>query len=159
MLLNNQFIQSLSNSFVQNLQATVYPKLEDLGTWSFERLFTPYNVSHVTCHMSGVMCQVSGVKCQGSCVLCQIKFCWFDKFVELVGWGSVINEAYPVLFHYLPDQKKDSRCVMSLYIPGSLQQHVEMLLLKKKRNKTISNIFTTKSHVFVIHDYKCCNKF
>ena len=37
-------------------------------------------MSHVTCHMSGVRCQVS-------------HFFW-DKPVELVGGGSVINGAY-----------------------------------------------------------------
>ena len=40
--------------------------------------------------MSGVTCEVSGVTF--------FIFIFFDKVVELVGGGSVINEAYPVQF-------------------------------------------------------------
>ena len=47
----------------------------------------PHHVSHVMCHVSGVRCQVSCVNCP-----------FFDKDVELVGGGSVINRAYPVKF-------------------------------------------------------------
>ena len=42
------------------------------------------HVSHVTCHVSHVTCHMSHVKKK------------FDKVVELVGGGSVINGAYPV---------------------------------------------------------------
>ena len=60
-------------------------------------------VSRVRYHMSGVTCQMSHVRCQVSGVTCQINiymyicfvFFW-DKVVELVGGGSVINRAYPV---------------------------------------------------------------
>ena len=42
------------------------------------------HVSHVTCHVSPVICHV---------------FCgFFNKLVELVDEGYVINEAYPVWF-------------------------------------------------------------
>ena len=66
-------------------------------------------MSHVTCHMSGVTCQVSGVRCQVSGVRCPVsdvrckfflvkkredkKKFKFDKVVELVNGGSVINRA------------------------------------------------------------------
>ena len=46
------------------------------------------------CHMSCVMCQVSGFK------WCMF-FLFFDKVVELVDGGSVINEAYPVKFLFI----------------------------------------------------------
>ena len=48
-------------------------------------------MSCVTCHMSGVRCQVSGVRCQVSQHM-YIYF-FFDKVVELIGFGSVINGA------------------------------------------------------------------
>ena len=51
--------------------------------------------------MSDVMCQVSGFRCQMSGVRCLVSgvrshFFVVDNVVELVGEGSVINEAYPV---------------------------------------------------------------
>ena len=46
------------------------------------------------CHMSSVMCHVSGVMCQVSGVV--LFFSFLDKVVELVGEGSIINEAYSV---------------------------------------------------------------
>ena len=53
--------------------------------------------------MSGVTCQVSRVRCQMSGVMYHVFVLFFlllclDKFVELVGGGSVINEAYPFYF-------------------------------------------------------------
>ena len=47
------------------------------------------------CHMSGVTCQVSDVRCQVSHAI------FFDKVAELVGGGSVINEAYPVYLFFI----------------------------------------------------------
>ena len=35
-------------------------------------MFTPHQVSHVRCHVSGVISQVSGVRCQLSCVRCHV---------------------------------------------------------------------------------------
>ena len=71
---------SLSDPIVQNLQDTVYPKPEELESWTFERMFTP-NMCHM--HMSHVMRHVS-----------LFFFSCFYKAVELVGGGSVINGAY-----------------------------------------------------------------
>ena len=45
-------IQSLSHPFVQNLQDTVFPKPQELGSRHFERMFTPLHVSHVMCHLN-----------------------------------------------------------------------------------------------------------
>ena len=79
------------------------------------------NMSRFMCHVSCVMCHVSHVTCHMSHVTCHLSrltfhmiffilFCSekkiekkshlniFDKMVELVGGGSVINGAYPVLF-------------------------------------------------------------
>ena len=59
-------------------------------------------VSGVRCQVSGVRFQFSGVRCQVSGVRCQVsgvKFfflLFFDKVVELVGVGPVINGTYPV---------------------------------------------------------------
>ena len=83
---------------------------EELGSWNFERIFTPPLC--VTCHISCVMCHVLGVRCQVSRVRCHVSgvtyytkkniifyflfLFFFVKVVELVGWRSVINGAYPV---------------------------------------------------------------
>ena len=62
-------------------------------------MFTPPNVSHVTCHMSRVTCHVSRVTCH----LSHYNFFFFlDKVVKLIGGGCVINGAYPVQFVFLP---------------------------------------------------------
>ena len=68
----------------------------------------------VKCHMSCVMCHVSRFTCHVSCVtrhIPPVKIIFFhnnlffsilkqkfDKVVELVGGGSVINRVYPVYF-------------------------------------------------------------
>ena len=54
-------------------------------------------MSYVTCHGSHVTCHVSHVMCNVSCVIIYIFF--LHKVLELVGGGSVINGAYPVLFN------------------------------------------------------------
>ena len=41
--------------------------VEDLGRVTVERIFTPSEVSCVTCHMSHAMCSVSVVMCNGFC--------------------------------------------------------------------------------------------
>ena len=87
-------------------------------------MFTPHQVSCVTCHVSCVMCHMSCVTCHVSCVTfhlspvtCHLShiilfsFIFLlkkkiykypleemDKVVDLVGEGSVINGAYPVQF-------------------------------------------------------------
>ena len=53
-------------------------------------------VSPVTCHMLPVTCHLSCVTCHLSNVKIYIHFLYlFNKVVELVGGGSVINGAYP----------------------------------------------------------------
>ena len=73
------------------------------------------HVSHVmchmscgTCHVSHVMCHMSRITCLMSHVMCPCNFFYFtyifdslvifDTVGDLVGGGSVINEAYPVYF-------------------------------------------------------------
>ena len=51
---------------------------------------TPNYLSHVLCQVSGVLCQMSCVRCHVSGVKLVSVF-FFDKGVELVGGGSVIN--------------------------------------------------------------------
>ena len=50
------------------------------------------------CHMSGVTRHMSGVMCQVFRVIFLILIFFFDKVLELVGGGSVINGAYPDYF-------------------------------------------------------------
>ena len=67
-------------------------------SWTFERMFTPHNKSHVTCDVSHVTCHMSRVTCHVS----RVTFFYFfifgggDKVLKLIGGGSVINAAYPV---------------------------------------------------------------
>ena len=83
----------MTDPFVQNLQETVFSKPSELGSWNFERMFTP-----TICHMSCTRCDLS-------CFL--LLLCFFDKVVELVGGGSVIKEAYlPCLVSMSPDLYK-----------------------------------------------------
>ena len=61
----SSFIDSidwLSYPYPPNLQHIINPKLLELWSWNFERMFTP-----TMCHMSHVRCHVSGGK---SCFLC-----------------------------------------------------------------------------------------
>ena len=46
--------------------ARAVPKPYELGTCSFERIFTSLNVSHVTCHVSHIMCHMSHIACHMS---------------------------------------------------------------------------------------------
>ena len=41
-------------------------------SWNCGRMFTPNNMSHVTCHMSHVMCHMSRVTCHMSRVICHV---------------------------------------------------------------------------------------
>ena len=50
----------IESSFPPNLQNTINSKPKRLGSWNFERMIIPHQVS-------GVRCQVSGVRCQGWC--------------------------------------------------------------------------------------------
>ena len=67
-----------------------YHKQEELGRWTFEWMFTPQNMSHVTCHVSHVTCHMSHVMCQMSHKK------KLDNVVKLIGRGSVVNGAYPI---------------------------------------------------------------
>ena len=58
--------------FHLNLHKIITPKLKKLGNWKFERMFVPYNMSHVMCHMSHVTYHVSHVKCHVSHVTCHV---------------------------------------------------------------------------------------
>ena len=75
----NSFIHWFSDPFPPNLQNIINHKPEELGSWNFERMFTPHNMSQVTCCMSRVMCHVSHVTCCMSCVTCHVLCvtkCW-----------------------------------------------------------------------------------
>ena len=94
--LRHWFFNWLSDHFPSNLENIINHKS------NFERMFTPHNMSHVTCHMSYVICHMSTVMCHMSCVTCPIYFVIFiyffylDKVVKLIRGVSVINGAYPV---------------------------------------------------------------
>ena len=102
----HSLIQSLSQPFPPNLQNIINHKPEELGSWNSERMLTPYNMSHVKCHMSNVTCQMSHVACHVSHVTCDMwhvkchmshvtchmshvtcHFFFFDKVVKHIGGG------------------------------------------------------------------------
>ena len=95
----DSFIHWLSHPFFQNLPDTVSPKLKKLGSWHFERMFTPsmWYMSCAKCYMSHVMCHKSYVKCQVS------QFFFFYKVLELLGEESVDNVGvpHPVFHHFV----------------------------------------------------------
>ena len=90
-LVINWLSKWVSEPIPPNLPDIINPKPLELGSWNFERMFTPPPC--VTCHMSGVTRHMSGVRCHVSSVTCH--FLW-KKVVKLAGGGSVINGAYPV---------------------------------------------------------------
>ena len=59
----SSLIYYFSEPFPPNLQNIINHKPEELGSWNFERMFTPHNMSYVTCCMSCVTCHVSYVTC------------------------------------------------------------------------------------------------
>ena len=61
-VVTHSFNDSVTDPLWKYLHSTVYPKPKELGSWNFERMFTPKTC--VTCHVSHVRCQVSGVRCQ-----------------------------------------------------------------------------------------------
>ena len=68
------FINSFINSFILFLQIFKIPskpsKPYELGTWSFEGMFTSLHMPHNMCHMSHVTCRMSHVTCHVSFVTC-----------------------------------------------------------------------------------------
>ena len=91
-------IMGVSHPFPPDLQNIIHPKQLELGSWNFEKMFNPHQVSHIRCQVSGVRCQVTGVTCHVSNVTCHVsQFFWGgDKVFGLMGVGSIINEAYSV---------------------------------------------------------------
>ena len=67
----HRFIQSVILSS-HTFRHYINPKLLELGSWYFERMFTPQHVSHVKCHVSHVMYQVWFVRCHVSGVRCHV---------------------------------------------------------------------------------------
>ena len=45
--------------FSSNIQNSFKPKPQELGSWYFDRMFTPHCVSHVMYHVSHVTCHIS----------------------------------------------------------------------------------------------------
>ena len=55
-----------------HLQDNFYPKLYELWTRNFERIFTSFHVSHVTCQMLCITCHESHVTYHVSHVTCHV---------------------------------------------------------------------------------------
>ena len=79
----HSFTEWVSDPFPPNLQNIINHKPEELGSWNFERMFTPTtcHMSHVTCHVSHITCHTSRVRCHMShFLLLLIK--WWSLSVE-----------------------------------------------------------------------------
>ena len=88
-LVINYLIKWLGHPFPPDFQITFLPKPKELGSWRFDRMFTPHQLSHVMCHMSRARCHVSGVRCpvshvtcQVSCVTCHIFYSFLDPSLD-----------------------------------------------------------------------------
>ena len=99
-------------------------------------MFTPPNMSRVTCHLSRVKCHVSHVTCHMLHVTCHIFF-FFYKVVKLIGGGSVINGAYPVQFSFL---------VIYHQSPQSVR-HFEILFTTPCEQQVICHVSHVTCHV------------
>ena len=84
------FIHSLSQPFPPNLQNIINNKPEELGSWNFERMFTPQNLSHVTCRKSGVTCHVTCVTGHMS----HVTFFFFWQSGEAFRWRGPIPSSF-----------------------------------------------------------------
>ena len=87
-------IKSLRKPFPPNLQNIINYKPEELGSRNFERMFTPHNLSHVTCCMSRVTCHMSRVMCHMSHVTC----IFFFTACEAYCWRVCYQRGLPHLF-------------------------------------------------------------
>ena len=90
------FIHWLCQSVIlwfKYLENTFTPKPYKLQTWSFEIIITSLRLSHFMCYLSHIKCHMSHVTRPISTFFF---FSFFYKVVKIVGWGSVINWAYPV---------------------------------------------------------------
>ena len=91
------FINSATHPFPPDLHNIINHKRLELGSWNFERMFTPPNVSCVTCHVSRVTYHVSRVTCPVSHVTCHVFFWtkWWSLSVE----GLLSTGPTPSTFH------------------------------------------------------------
>ena len=76
---NTLVSNSFGHIFPPNLQDIIIPRLLELESLNFERIFIPYYVSHVTSHVAHVMrqmshgtCHVAHVMCHMSGIICQV---------------------------------------------------------------------------------------
>ena len=84
------------------------------------------------------MCHVSHVTCQLSHVIFFLFIKKFDKVVELVGGGSVINGAYPVYLYYdkisyMCDCFYRAMCVVKVLLGPA-----NYILVKKSQHWTVT---------------------
>ena len=80
LIIKNLFLIKLCGTFLRNPQNTFTPKLYELRTWNFERMFTFLHVSHVICHMLDVPCHISHFISQVTHVTCI--FCLFVFWIK-----------------------------------------------------------------------------
>ena len=86
-------INWLTHPFPPNLSDIIDPKVLELGSWNYERMFTPHHVSHVTGHGTGVTCQVSRV------IICILSF--FRQSGGASRWRVCYQRGLPRLVYIL----------------------------------------------------------
>ena len=104
-------------------------------------MFTPPNVSRVTCHVSRVTCHMSRVTCH-----------MLNKLVKLIGGGSVINGAYPVQFlNKQKNKQKTNLRFFSIFYNNFFSRFSRPIFVRKIRLKSLNPTYrylrTANSHV------------
>ena len=94
----NQIVLYLLGGYIMHLETTCHVSHVTCHFLTIPKPYhhvscVPYHMSDVTFHLSLVMYHISGVTYHTFFLLF-----FFQKVVELVGGGSVINGAYPVQF-------------------------------------------------------------
>ena len=123
------------------------------------------HVSCVMCHVSYVTCHVSHITCHMSHVTIFFFLFFSDKVVKLIGGGSVINGAYPVLFRSILQlnrlhQKVASIC-RTLYVQIIFQQPVLISQSKHLQYLCVVRLVTQQlpaNYVVFSEAYMCRGK-
>ena len=89
--------KKLSRNYCKNTRSpSITHMLHPVHPWNTLVTLLLYpSYSKGLCHVSRVTCHVSRATCHMSCVTCHIFFFFFDKVVEFIGGGSVINGTTP----------------------------------------------------------------
>ena len=113
-------------------------------------MYTPHQVSHVTCHISCVRCPMSDVTCQ-------VYFFFFNyKMGELVGGGSDINrptlsisyKKNPGDFTLTPAPWPGAQCLVSIVLQSGPSPQTQAIELPGQNTDSVSRDSVTAHNCF-----------